>query len=268
VPAATHHVFVGDKEVIKRFRSWQRGEPDREWRGLELLQTYAPGLAPKPLARWTDGERPVIVMSRLSGETLGAQPLSDDQVSAVATALTRLHSAVPGVELAKLPRRLWGAVAAVGQLRTHGPPPHGISDDLRLAYPAGMEWIGSADATRFAEADAPLVFGHADGNIANIIWNEGGCGLVDFEDSGASDIAFEIADLIEHPATSLAGVLDADALLGHLRLDKLSKHRLRQARKLMAVFWLIMLLPGGRSHERNPEGSVERQAQRVMELLG
>ncbi|HEU0285906.1 MAG TPA: hypothetical protein VFR22_02610, partial [Nocardioidaceae bacterium] len=113
--------------VVKRFRSWDRGEPDREWRGLSLLQTYAPGLAPEPIQRRTE-----------------------------------------------------------------------------------------------------------DGHIES--W--------------------------------LTGAMDADALLGRLDLDAETLGRIRTARRMFALHWLVMLLPGKPGHLRNPPGSVERQAQRLLDLLG
>lgn len=268
MPATTHDVAIGATEVTKRFRSWERGEPDREWRGLELLDTYAPGLAPKPLARGRDGDRPVIVMSRLHGQALGSRPLSESQVTAVATALNTLHTAVPSIEVSNLPRRLWSAAEAVEDLRRQVQQrPEDISVEVRRSFEAGTEWIASAEATGFADAAPPPVFAQADGNLANFVWNGSSCGLVDFEDSGASDRAFEIADLVEHVSSWLTGVLNADALLHALGLDEPLAQRVQQARRVMALFWLIMLLPGHPGHPRNPAGSVDRQAQRLLHLL-
>jgi hypothetical protein len=42
---ATHELTLTDV-VVKRFRSYDQGEHRREWRGLHLLDRYAPGLAP------------------------------------------------------------------------------------------------------------------------------------------------------------------------------------------------------------------------------
>lgn len=169
---------------------------------------------------------------------------------------------------AKLPRRLWCPSAAVGQPREQlKERPRGLGDEINRSFDAGLEWINSVDATLFAEADVPLVFAQADGNIANFIWDQGRCGLVDFEDCGASDRGFEIADLIEHASTWLTGVLNAEDLLHHLALDEALTSRVRQARPLMALLWLVMLLPGNRGHDRNPAGSLERQARRVLQLL-
>ena len=52
MPGATHDIRIdpGRGVVVKRFRSWDRDEPAREWRALRLLAEYAPGLAPRPLS--------------------------------------------------------------------------------------------------------------------------------------------------------------------------------------------------------------------------
>src|ERR1700683_1119106 len=56
----THLVDIGDDLVVKRFRSWDRGEHLREWQALTLLASYAPDLAPAPLrADLTAGPRRV-----------------------------------------------------------------------------------------------------------------------------------------------------------------------------------------------------------------
>ncbi|MBA3369441.1 MAG: phosphotransferase [Geodermatophilaceae bacterium] len=54
----------------------------------------------------------------------------------------------------------------------------------------------SLDAALAADADP--VLGHADGGLASLQWDGNRVQLVDFKDSGRSDVAFELADLVEH----------------------------------------------------------------------
>ncbi|HMG61980.1 MAG TPA: aminoglycoside phosphotransferase family protein, partial [Streptosporangiaceae bacterium] len=61
--------------VIKRFRSWDRGEHAREWTALTLLVEHAPGLAPIPVRVGLTADPPVIEMSRLPGVPIGGAPL-------------------------------------------------------------------------------------------------------------------------------------------------------------------------------------------------
>src|SRR5690606_1863415 len=61
----THHIEFRGDVVIKRYRSWDRGEPGREWTALKLLAEHAPGVAPSPVRAMLDADPPAIVMSRL-----------------------------------------------------------------------------------------------------------------------------------------------------------------------------------------------------------
>ncbi len=45
----------------------------------------------------------------------------------------------------------------------------------------------------------------ADGNLANFLWDGERCRVVDLEDSGASDRAYELADHVEHITFRVAG---------------------------------------------------------------
>ena len=76
--------------VVKRFRSWDRREPAREWTALVLLAEFAPGLAPAPVRADLAAYPPVIEMSPLPGVPLGGSPLSAAQADALVLALGRL----------------------------------------------------------------------------------------------------------------------------------------------------------------------------------
>ena len=61
----THEVHIdpGRKIVVKRFRSWSRSEPVREWTALTLLAEFAPGLAPVPVHADLSGDSPTLTMA-------------------------------------------------------------------------------------------------------------------------------------------------------------------------------------------------------------
>lgn len=207
-------------------------------------------------------------MSRLAGTPLGSGPLSEQQLDALADALEILHTRVPSDEVDRLPPRISSAPDEVAWLREYiAETTLAVDGVICTAFGAGADWIGSDEATRLADTTVPTVFALADGNLANVLWDGDGCGLVDFEDSGASDRAYEIADLIEHVQSWLTGVLEADDLLARLDLDPETLRRVRTARRLFALHWLVMLLPGNPGHHRNPPGSVDRQARRLLDLL-
>jgi Ser/Thr protein kinase RdoA (MazF antagonist) len=268
VPATTHDVVLHAGTVTKTFRLRHGDEADREWSALALLERHAPGLAPTPLKRDTRDGSPVVVMSQLPGAPLGAEPLTAAQTSGLARAIDRLHAAVPGDQLAALPVRRSGGAEMLDDLRAwvaEPAPPRAVP--VAEALSAATRWLHSAEAASLTGPPVDLVFTQSDGNLANVLWDGTTCRIVDFEDSGVSDRAYEVADLLEHVSASLRGVVDHDALTAALDLSDAQRHRLVTARRMFATFWLLMLLPGNPGHSRNPPGSLEHQAERVQTLL-
>ncbi len=141
-----------------------------------------------------------------------------------------------------------------------GPP-------VGAAVQAASWWLGSGEVSVLAGPLAERVFSQADGKLGNFVWDGAGCHVVDFEDSGISDPAYEVAHLVEHVSAWLPGLIREDDLIEALGFCAAQRARLRGFRRLMAVFWLLMLLPGNPGHRRNPPGSAERQAERVLDLL-
>ncbi len=265
---STHDLRIGESEVVKRYRCWERGEPDREWDGLSLLHGFAPGLAPQPLRRRDEGGVPVIVMSRVPGESLGSSPLTPAQVAAVGQAMRRMYAAVPAQHLTGLPERRSGPAELGGELRSWIRRPHEPTSPLvESALTTAGTWVAGSEVTALVGQLAERVFTQADGNIGNLIWDGSRCYVVDFEDCGVSDPAYEVADLVEHVSVWLPGLLQVEALVRSLGFTAPQEARLSGFRRLMAIFWLFMLLPGNPASSRNPEGTVERQAQRVLDLL-
>jgi hypothetical protein len=267
---ATHEVSVDADRgvVIKRFRSWDRGEPAREWSALVLLAEYAPGLAATPVRADLAADPPVIEMSWLPGVPLGGAALSAAQAEALALALGRLWGAVPPARLtgrngparnaSQLVRRVTAMLAA-------HLPATGDCAAVRQAWQAGAGWFcgGGLDGISARE----VVLGQGDAHLANFLWDGSRVRIVDFEDSGPSDRAFELAVLVEHVSAWSDAGLSADAFLALFDLTGAEQARVRGYRRLSALFWLMMLLPGSPAHRRNPHGTLERQAVRLLHLL-
>lgn len=100
--------------------------------------------------------------------------------------------------------------------------------------------------------------------------------MVDFEDSGRSDRAFELAEITEHVSSwvdggfdgGVGGGLDAAAFLARFDLTVQERARLRDCRRLLALTWLFILAAADPARSRNPPGTDERQALRLRALLG
>lgn len=265
---STHDVWFADRLVIKRYRSWLNGEADREWRGLSLLDRTVPGLAPHPLERRIENGTPIIVMTRLPGVPLGSSALNPKQLAGLAKALKLMFAAAPPDELQTLTERRWGPSRMVAKLRAWIDEARPVFEPtVEEALRAAKRWLGSSQAMALGGPLAERAFTNADGNIGNFIWDGERCYVVDFEDSGVSDPVYEIADLVEHVSVWLPGLIKANEFATSLALSNEQERRLLSFRRLIAVFWLLMLLPGNPGHDRNPPGSLDRQVTHVLGLL-
>lgn len=265
----THDLTFSDSEVRKCFISWGAGEADREWQCLTVLAEHAPGLAPRPVRREVVEGRPVVVMERLHGDVLGRKPATEEQTIALGSALRRLYDVpVAAARAGGIGERRYGAAELPEVL------PQWLADDhdlercqeprrVALALAAAREWL------RDPNLPEPRIsaLGIADLNPANVLWDGERCRLVDFEDGGLTDPAYELADHAEHLAARLAGTYDADVLADAVGLAAEDRVRMHAYRPLWAVFWLAMLLPGNGGFHRNPAGTTEAQATHTMSLL-
>ncbi len=263
----THELTFTGAEVRKRFVSWAHGEADREWMMLTLLATHSPGLAPLPLSRGYDDGAPVVVMTRLPGKPLGDEPLTAEQAR----------------ELGRVLRQLWEvpvtAARALGMTERRGGPTAQtslVAESLSAAYDLGLcqdptlVERGIEAALRWlADGDLPeprlTCVGIADLNPANVIWDGSRCRLVDFEEGGLTDQAYEMADHIEHLAGR--GVFDPESVLDAFEPTDDERERVAAYRPLAAAFWLAALLPGNGGWRRNPQGRTEAQAEHLLTLL-
>ncbi len=261
--AHTHIVIVTRSDVTKTYTSWTRGEHRREWSVLRHVHAHAPDLVPRPLAARLDAVPPVVTMTRVPGRPLGGT-LSKAQLDALATAVQTLWTVPPHdrqpVDDLGFARRL-----------VTGPRPS--SGAAAAAFDAAVDWWDGPDpallrttppATGRSEASsgaAATVLGHRDGNLANYLWDGRRVRIVDLEDAAVSSPEMELAILVEHLS---ARRMDGDGFCARFDVDP---ERLLAARRLWAMFWLRLLLPGGPAERRNPPGTTEAQARRLLTLL-
>lgn len=287
VRVLTHRVSVDParRVVVKRFVQAHRGEADREWRALTLLADHAPGLAPEPILADLAANPPVIEMSLLPGEPLGGRPLTAEQESALVRALGQLWQSVPVSRVVPLPGEAGNEAQLVSVVRQLAVQAQGLGEDpvVRAAHSAGLSWLAWAvnESGRLAgqasyadpgggRAGWPglsAVFGQGDANLANFLWDGERVRIVDFEDSGPSDRAFELAALVEHLSAWSDSDLDGNVFVRAFGLSAAERSRLADCRRLAALFWLLILRPGGNASSRNPPGTLRRQAERLLTLL-
>ncbi len=248
----THELSVDGGVLVKRYTSWDRGEHRREWLILNHLHRHLPGLVPEPLAEDLDAVPPSVTMSVLPGEPLTGQ-LSAAQLDGLAAALRRMWS-VPAHDLP--PRRYHPAeaLAAARAMYASATRPDGIageSFDAAAAFPARPCRHDAVDA----------VVGHSDPHLPNYLWDGREARIIDFEDAGASDVAYELGTLIEHLSSR-----DTD-WTGFLAGFDVDPDRLRWSRGVFAALWCYWLLPGNGAAARNPPGTLQLPAGRLLELI-
>jgi len=272
--------------VIKRFVKAQRDEADREWRALTLLAEHAPGLAPEPILADLAGNPPVIEMSLLPGDPLGGGPLTAEQELALVRALGQLWQSVPVGRVVRLAGEAGNEAQLVSIVRQLAVQAYDAGDDpvVRAAHAAGLNWLAWAvgETGRLAGQDSyadpggpggpgwpglSAVFGQGDANLANFLWDGQRVRIVDFEDSGVSDRALELALLVEHISVWGDSALDGERFITAFDLSRAERLRLADCRRLAALDWLLYLRPGGEASLRNPPGTLRRQAERLLALL-
>jgi aminoglycoside phosphotransferase (APT) family kinase protein len=267
----THQISVDSERgvVVKRYVQYARGEPAREWRALRLLAEHAPGLAPEPLQADLYAEQPVVEMSLLPGAPLGGAPLMPEQQSALVRALGQLWQSVP-VERVIAVAGEYGNEAQlahlVSDLIAEGPD-MGADPLVQAAYGAGADWLTWAVTVTGDPAGRQPVLGQGDGNLANFLWDGDRIRIVDFEDSGLSDRAFELAVLVEHISAWLGAGLRGDQFTAAFDLAPAERARLADCRRLVALHWLLLLRPGSAASDRNPQGTLRLQAERLLALF-
>jgi aminoglycoside phosphotransferase (APT) family kinase protein len=256
----THDVTIAGDVVRKRYLRTDRKEQEREWEALTLLDRHVPGLAPQPIEQ-QDG---AVVMSRVPGEHLD-QPFTPGQTAAVVAAYQQLYSVPLSARLEDRffsPERFienafgWLGETSIGEL----------PEVIRSALEAARKWSVEVPTDLGAIRDPVLAQG--DANVENMLWDGGRIRLVDFEGGGRGDLAFEVADLVEHVSSRLRGFLDPDIVISAFDLTGAQLQRVADYRVVLATFWTLMLLPGNPGHDRNPSGSLERQATHLQDLLG
>lgn len=262
----THDLTFTETTVRKRFVSWDAGEAEREWAMVDLLAHSAPGLAPKPLHCELENGAPVIVMERVSGSPIVDSRLTAPQVAQLGRSLRRLWE-VPvaaAVELG-IGERGYGPTSQKATMLDWLVKPHDLDgcQDPQLVAEAIDASVGWLMATNLPNA-ALTVVGIADLNPANVLWSGTSCRLVDFEDGGLTDPAYDFADHTEHLARR--DLIDTDALSDAIGLSEEESARVTVYRPLWASFWLAMLLPGQGGWDRNPPGTTETQARRLLAL--
>jgi thiamine kinase-like enzyme len=259
----SHHVFAPLDEpalVVKVFGPTAREKADREWEALVGL--HGEGIAPEPV-HLDPGDEPVVVMTRVAGTSRTATELAEQHAEILGRVHRRVHQLTTKVR--RPPSYTWvrGACASLRATlpSTHTPEP---------AWREARSWLQRLDqdgVDRILTVGRPC-FSRGDPNLTNYLWSDDDDGLVliDWEDSGESDPVLELADFAEH-ASSRALTDDFwDHLAEATGLDDTDIGRVPDARRLMACFWLVLIVDRQRAGLPTTV-TVDEQAERTLAVL-
>jgi thiamine kinase-like enzyme len=222
-----------------------RDRAGREYAALLALQQAGLEIAPAPL--WLDRDRyaqPVVVQSWLAGDVLAAPPSDDQEWQQLLEHYIALHTLTSaGAPQIALPPAVLNFASADDGLRE-------IQRQLSC-IPAAHQPAELRDLVREIQQAAlpawlppPLVLCRVDPNTLNFVRRKPSWASVDWENSGWGDPAFEIADLITHPAYATVPAERWSWLIESYyarRGDTGAATRIRLYYRLMLIWWAARL---------------------------
>ncbi len=176
-----------------------RNRAEREFLALRALQELGLRLAPTPVR--LEGERyphPVVVQEWLAGEVLTAPPQTEGAWKRLLQHCAQVHSVTPEMTRVPIKAAVFGATSPAEAKRLVFKqadliPQSARPTELRVL----LKTLASAPTP---DVEAEHAFCHVDANVSNFIVRAGELYAVDWEGSGWSDPAFEMANLMTHPA--------------------------------------------------------------------
>lgn len=258
----------GQTYCLKCYKTDGRDRVGHEWRALTLLSARGHHFAPRPYQLDTSTTPPIVVMEHIAGEGIGDQPLSQAQLLALVETFAAFFAITPATTSTRL-SPVYGTAARIVQDLHAGMAvcgAHRHSAEQAEAWALWQAWQRGNDPALLLQ-EAPLVFAHGDGSLENCLWDGQRLGLIDFEYSGWSDRAFELAVWIEH-VRSRGTPDDAwEAFVAGFALSPAEACRFAAARRLFALFWLMKWWPSAAPDLPDAHERFGAQLQRARRLL-
>lgn len=216
----------------------ERDRAGREFGALRALTGAGLAIAPQPLFLDRDlCETPVVVQQWLAGTPLDAPPSDDAGWERVAELLELLYQVRPSSVAVEL-------LPAAFNARSFGGAVTLVREELALLPPSERPQEVVAAAERLEVSPPPdwspgePALCHCDANTSNILTRPRRWAVVDWENAGWGDPAFDIADLIVHPAYRAVGEDRWQWLLQRLcGLNEGMRARVEAYRSVLAVWW-------------------------------
>lgn len=232
---------------LKLHRVDHRDRAHREWQALTLLTQRGHPRVPQPLWRSDREDLPAIVMTYAAGTPLGGAHLQPAHLDALTAALTDLYSITPADVTDALSEVVTPATAMLQRLHDTCTSPTASAEQRRLVD-LWRRWSAGPDPDLIRAPIPQQVFGRGDPSLANALWDGAELTLLDFEYSGWTDPAYELADLIEHPRSRATPDSSWRDFTDRFGLSPGAQARHEAARRMLALFWLTRRQPDDPRH--------------------
>lgn len=220
----------------------ERNRARREYQTLGVLQQAGLSLAPEPvLLDETRYLQPVVVQTWLEGAVHDSPPTSDREWQHLIDHYAGIHRLTPDCTGANLPHSVQnaGSVAQCVELVR--------SQMMRLPQPPAelQNLVDRLESSDFPDWPTPVnALCRTDPNIMNFIHRRDSWASVDWEGSGWGDPAFEIADLMVHPAYMSVSPERWDWMIEQYASQSADSEvslRIKTYYRILAVWWVARM---------------------------
>ena len=242
-----------------------RQRANREYQALLALQEARLDIAPRPiLLDEVSFAQPVVVQSWVEGLVTAVLPQTDTEWELLIAHFAAIHSVTPDRVTASIPPAYINFSNVTNGLQLVQAEINRVPQSYRPAALMDLflrlEKVDALDTA--ADTISPLVLCRVDPNSLNFIRRPGTWYSVDWENSGWGDPAYEIADLITHPAYKMVSWQRWQWVIeqyGQMTGDETAISRIYAYYPLMLVWWVARLT---RYLYEVPRGLDERLASR------
>lgn len=242
----------GQPLTVKICQRDERNRAAREYATLRALEIAETDIAPQGIYFAPDppGLPGAVVISEwLQGETLEHYPPSEDRAAweVILESLAQAHSLTPEDSRVKLSNAALFVHQPEDLLREINTQlarlPEGDIGRLRRDQLEQLVRVATQSNPPRWEQSPQLGLIHCDSNPRNMIDHEGVVRLVDWENAGWADPAFDIADICANPADGMAFPAEHHAWMmeeqGRLLDDPTLPDRAALYTRLMHVWWVL-----------------------------
>jgi aminoglycoside phosphotransferase (APT) family kinase protein len=219
----------------------RRDRAGREYHALQALRQAGRSVAPEPLL--LDRRRypqPVVVQTWLAGEVSAEPPTSEADWERLLQHMATIHSVTPATTPVTLLRAVVDARSAREGRELVQQQMAKLPENARP--PSLQPLMRRFEATGFPRwPSPPLALCRTDNNILNVIRRPGPWASVDWENAGWGDPAFDVAQLMTHPAYLSVPSRRWDRVVAtccRMADDEALAERIRVYHTILAVWWV------------------------------